>query len=86
MYLCNKELFGRRIPQITEFETVAKSEEYRKSQSLRLLPSYYLVLREKLISSSFLIYSYFNIGFSTERLRPECGKDTRQLKTNNHKF
>ena len=25
MYLCNKELFGRRIPQITEFETVAKS-------------------------------------------------------------
>ncbi len=25
MYLCNKELFDRRIPQITEFETVAKS-------------------------------------------------------------
>ena len=39
------------------------AEEYRKSQSLRLLPSHYLVLREKLISSSFLIYSYFNIGF-----------------------
>ena len=39
------------------------TETHRKSQNLRPLPSHYLTLWEKLISSLFLRYSYFNIEF-----------------------
>ena len=39
------------------------AEEHRISQNLRPLPSHYLVLREKLINSLFLIYSYLHIEF-----------------------
>ena len=39
------------------------TETHRKSQNLRPLPSHYLTLWEKLTSSLFLMYSYFNIGF-----------------------
>ena len=39
------------------------TEIHRKLQNLRLLPSHYLSLWEKLISRLFLIYSYSNIVF-----------------------
>ena len=42
------------------------TEIHHTSQNLWLFPSHYLVLWEILISSSFLIYSYFNIVFFTK--------------------
>ena len=50
------------------------AEEHRISQNLRPLPSHYLVLREKLINSLFLIYSYLHIEFQRKRnMRADCG-------------
>lgn len=44
------------------------TEIHRISQNLRLLPSHYLSLWEKLISRLFLIYSYSNIVFFDKKI------------------
>lgn len=52
------------------------TEIHRKLQNLRLLPSHYLSLWEKLISRLFLIYSYSNIVFRQNR-RPFLSRRVR---------